>query len=183
MYILEKISQNASSLSKTVAETFGINTTTVHSYINELVNEGIIRKVKRGQYELVKNEYSYELSRDKGDLDSDTYALEEYLYQHIKDFPINVVSIWNYVFSEMMNNVMDHSLAPHAKLVVSQDYLTTTVWIFDDGVGIFEKIKEYFKLPTIDEAICELFKGKLTTDHKNHSGEGIFFRIISGNPR
>ena len=27
----------------------------------------------------------------------------------------------------------------------------------------------------MDEAICELFKGKLTTDKENHSGEGIFF--------
>ncbi len=28
---------------------------------------------------------------------------------------------------------------------------------------------------SLDEAICELFKGKLTTDPVHHSGEGIFF--------
>ena len=47
--------------------------------------------------------------------------------------------------------------------------------LIDDGVGIFEKIKNHFGLPSLDEAICELFKGKLTTDEVNHSGEGIFF--------
>ena len=47
--------------------------------------------------------------------------------------------------------------------------------LIDDGVGIFEKIKNHFGLPSLDEAICELFKGKLTTDAANHSGEGIFF--------
>ena len=40
---------------------------------------------------------------------------------------------------------------------------------------IFEKIKKHFNLPSLDEALCELFKGKLTTDEANHSGEGIFF--------
>ena len=30
-------------------------------------------------------------------------------------------------------------------------------------------------MDSLDEAICELFKGKLTTDPENHSGEGIFF--------
>ncbi|MBR2500559.1 MAG: STAS-like domain-containing protein, partial [Clostridia bacterium] len=40
---------------------------------------------------------------------------------------------------------------------------------------IFEKIKKYFDLASLDDAICELFKGKLTTDKQNHSGEGIFF--------
>jgi len=43
------------------------------------------------------------------------------------------------------------------------------------GVGIFQKIKDHFSLSNLDEAICELFKGKLTTDERNHSGEGIFF--------
>lgn len=51
----------------------------------------------------------------------------------------------------------------------------TYVMITDDGIGIFKKIKEHFGYSTLDEAICELFKGKLTTDSANHSGEGIFF--------
>lgn len=53
--------------------------------------------------------------------------------------------------------------------------MKTNVLISDDGVGIFKKIKDYFHYASIDEAICELFKGKLTTDAENHSGEGIFF--------
>ena len=80
-----------------------------------------------------------------------------------------------YSFSEMINNVMDHSLAENVKIVVEQDYLKTSVIIADNGVGILKKIKEHFGYRTLDEAICELFKGKLTTDSKNHSGEGIFF--------
>lgn len=174
-YILEKVSQKAPSISKTVAETFDVNASTVHVYMNELVNDQVIRKIKRGEYELVANEYRYDLSRENGDLDSDTYAYDICLSCHIEKYGNNVIDIWNYAFSEMINNVMDHSMAEHVRIIIQQDYVKTSVMIFDDGVGIFNKIQEHFNLHSIDEAICELFKGKLTTDPENHSGEGIFF--------
>lgn len=174
-YILEKISQNTTSLSKKVSETFDVNQSTIHSYITDLLEKNIIMKVKRGEYKLVTNSYKYILSRKNGDLDNDLYALEECLSRHISGFPQNVQGIWDYVFSEMVNNVMDHSAAETATIHVIQDYINTTVILSDNGVGIFKKLKDYFGFPSIDETICELFKGKLTTDSMNHSGEGIFF--------
>ena len=174
-YILEKISQKAPSISNSVAKTFGVNVSTVHVYMNELVDEQVIRKVKRGEYELVTNEYVYELSRENGDLDNDTYAYDICLSKHIEKYDNNIKNIWAYVFSEMINNVMDHSAATNVRIIIEQDYVKTSVMLFDNGVGIFNKIKEYFNLSSIEEAICELFKGKLTTDAENHSGEGIFF--------
>lgn len=174
-YILEKIDQDTPSISKTVADTFSINPSTIHSYINELVKDNVIVKVKRGQYELVNKEYSYLLKRENGDLDDDTYAFDICLKEHIEGFENNVQDIWSYTFSEMINNVMDHSLADSVKITISQNFLATCVMIEDNGIGIFQKIKDYFKLSSIEDAICELFKGKLTTDTKNHSGEGIFF--------
>ena len=124
---------------------------------------------------MVTQQYVYHLKRSEGHLDSDTYAFDFCLHQHIYRFTENVQRIWSYAFSEMVNNVMDHSEAEHLKIVVQQSYLHTDVLIIDDGIGIFEKIRAYFSLPTLDDAICELFKGKLTTDAVNHSGEGIFF--------
>ncbi len=174
-YILEKISQQDPSLSKTVANTFSVNPSTIHAYMNELIEDNVIRKIKRGQYELVSSDFTYELSRKNGDLDNDTYAFEVCLKEHINSFGDNVQDIWSYAFSEMINNVMDHSLADKVRIVVSQDFLTTCVTITDNGVGIFKKIRDHFNLLSVEEAICELFKGKLTTDTTNHSGEGIFF--------
>lgn len=174
-YLLERITSNDSSPTKTVAETCNINLSTVHSYIKELISDNIIRKIKRGQYELVSQNYTYTLSRKNGDLQDDMYALAHCLSPHISHLAQNVQDIWSYVFSEMINNVMDHSAAEIAKIIIIQDYLKTEVVIFDNGVGIFEKIKDHFNFNTLDDAICELFKGKLTTDTENHSGEGIFF--------
>lgn len=175
IYLLEKIAQGDDGISKSVSEAFSVNQNTIHTYINELVDENIIRRIKRGQYELVKDVHKFELKRENGDLDTDTYAYYHCLEEHISHFDENVQAIWSYTFSEMINNVMDHSAASDVEIIVEQDYLNTSVMIYDNGIGIFKKIKEHFKFPSLDEAICELFKGKLTTDSENHSGEGIFF--------
>ena len=49
------------------------------------------------------------------------------------------------------------------------------MWIIDNGIGVFRKIKDTFGLANEQEAILELSKGKLTTNKAKHSGEGIFF--------
>lgn len=180
-YILEKISEpenntdSKNCLSKSVADATGVSQTTICNYLKELVSENIIRKSKRGEYKLISRRYRYKLERNHGDLDSDMHAFEACLLPHINTFPQNVQGIWQYAFTEMVNNVIDHSEAETMYVDILQNYLTTSVIIADNGVGIFEKIKNHFHFSDTDEAIGELFKGKLTTDAQNHSGEGIFF--------
>lgn len=175
MYILEKIDSGEEQLSKMISETFNINQNTVHTYLNELLEKNIIRRIKRGQYELVSTENIYTLYRSNGEISSDTYAFNKYFKKYLKDMPQNIYDIWAYAFSEMMNNVMDHSEAEIVSFLVRQNYLNTEVYISDNGIGIFKKIMDHFEYPSLEEAIAELFKGKLTTDEYNHSGEGIFF--------
>lgn len=174
-YLLEKIADGTESISKTVAQALKVSPNTINTYLKELLEQNLITKQKRGTYALVKTEYQYLLQRSQGHLDTDTYAFDACLRQHICEFSRNVQEIWAYTFSEMINNVVDHSQAENLFIQVEQDYLNTKVLIYDNGVGIFQKIKDHFHLPSLDEAICELFKGKLTTDSANHSGEGIFF--------
>lgn len=175
LYLMEKIDAGAENLTKSVAEAFDINQNTVHTYINQLVKENIIMRVRYGQYALKETVYTHKLRRSSGELESDMHAYTAFLKGYIRQLPDNVQAIWEYAFSEMINNVMDHSGAETATITVRQNYLKTTVCIQDDGIGIFEKIKNYFAFSSLEDAMCELFKGKLTTDAKNHSGEGIFF--------
>ena len=175
LYLLEKIESGAQGISKIVAETFNISTNTVHIYLNELIKNEIIEKQQRGKYQLVNKINEYTFIRSKGELTSDTLPYDICLEEKIKHLNDNVQRIWLYGLSEMVNNVIDHSTAEKMKLIVIQNYLKTSVLLIDDGIGIFKKIKDHFNLSNLDEAICELFKGKLTTDETNHSGEGIFF--------
>ncbi len=175
LYILEKISNNSKTLVYDTCASFNINKTTVYGYLNALIDDGKIKRNGRGSYSLITKNYLYNLSRRDGDLDSDTKAFTNFMKKHISHLPANIQEIWEYSFSEMINNVMDHSECEMAIVYIRQSFLKTDVYIIDDGIGIFKKIKDYFDLPSLDDAICELFKGKLTTDSENHSGEGIFF--------
>lgn len=174
-YILDKVGSGDPELSQTVAAAFDINRNTAHKYISRLVDEGVIERRKRGEYALKKTEFSYSLRRSEGELESDIEVFNKCLKPHLTKLPANVRQIWEYTFSEMVNNVIDHSAAEQLQVFIMQSRVETEVVIYDNGIGIFEKIKDHFGFPTLDDAVCELFKGKLTTDAKNHSGEGIFF--------
>lgn len=174
-YLLEKIEQNIENPSQIVSDTFGINRNTVHKYINELTENKVIQRVKRGVYQLVNNEFDFCFKKEKDEIKNETDIFYKCLKNHISGLSDSIREIWEYTFSEMVNNVIDHSGADNLYIKIRKNYLKTEVVIVDDGIGIFEKIKKHFSLPSLDDAICELFKGKLTTDSSRHSGEGIFF--------
>ncbi|MBQ8975333.1 MAG: DUF4325 domain-containing protein [Oscillospiraceae bacterium] len=175
LYLLEKIDEKQMSVVKRTADVFGVTPATVYRYIDGLEQEGVLRKVKRGEYELLRKNEIVLLTRNKGELESEQVIYDRYMRPWLEGLAENVVRIWEYMFGEMVNNVIDHSEAEHVSIKIMKDYLNTTLIIADDGVGIFEKIKNYFGLGSVDDAVNELFKGKLTTDSANHSGEGIFF--------
>ena len=153
LYILEKITEGAQNISKTVSETFNISPNTVHTYLNELIESNIIKKEKRGKYKLISTIDEYNFNRGEGKLSSDTLPYDICLEKKIKHLNENIQRIWLYGLSEMVNNVIDHSNAENMKLIVIQSYLTTSVLLIDDGVGIFEKIKKHFNLSDLDEGI------------------------------
>lgn len=172
LYILEKICNNEKQISKSVAETFGINQNTAHDFIKQLIDKNIILREKRDTYSIVNKETKFKL---KSPLMDETFLFNEYVKPFLNSLNDNVVKIWEFTFTEMINNVIDHSQCKTLEITIIQNYLNTSLIIKDDGVGIFNKIKSYFNLPTINDAINELFKGKVTTNKDNHSGEGIFF--------
>ena len=174
-YILEKIGSGEQHVIQAAAENYDINQNTVHAYINELMAEGIIEREGRGVYRLTTSEKKYKFKKDEPAFEHDMYVYTHYLLPCIEGLEKNVCDCWSYTLGEMTNNIMDHSEADAFEMHVIQDYMKTKVLLIDNGVGIFNKIRDYFGYETLDDAICELFKGKLTTDSKNHSGEGIFF--------
>lgn len=174
-YLLEKFKDGDTAAVRKTAEAFETSPATVYKYVDELIEEHIVQKLARGHYALTKTSKAFELNRSAGELCSEHTVFETKILPEIADLPKNAVDSWAYIFSEMMNNIIDHSNAETVEILLERDYLYTSILLLDDGVGIFEKIKNYFGLPSVVEAVGELFKGKLTTDAENHTGEGIFF--------
>ena len=173
-YILEKIASHDDSFIKKTVDAYGISDKTVYRYLNEMVDEGILIKNKK-QYSLSYDETEFCFKRtEAGELGEDVIYARSIL-KYVETLKPNVRSIWDYGFTEIMNNAIDHSCADNIKIIIRNNHLRTSITIIDDGVGIFENIKSCYKLPSINDAVNELFKGKGTTDTKRHSGEGIFF--------
>lgn len=175
MYIVEKIANSTPNITKQVAEIFNISRNTVNAYMTQLQENGIIRKIQKNQYELVTEIHKFRVWRSKNELTSETAVFEKCIKPYILQCTPEARAIWDYASNEMLNNVIDHSDADRLDVIVKRNFYSTTVMLIDDGVGIFEKLKNYFNLESLDAARCELFKGKLTTNAQMHSGEGIFF--------
>lgn len=87
----------------------------------------------------------------------------------------NVDSIFNYAFSEMLNNAIEHSTSKLINIEVENNKDNLTFTVRDFGVGVFRNIMQQRHLKSELEAIQDLLKGKTTTQPQSHSGEGIFF--------
>ena len=82
---------------------------------------------------------------------------------------------FNYIFTEMINNAIDHSISPDIFVEVLRTDSKISFWVIDHGIGAFKSIQEKFKLPNELSAIQRLLKGKQTTQPTHHAGEGIYF--------
>ncbi|MFH1536742.1 MAG: DUF4325 domain-containing protein [Patescibacteria group bacterium] len=85
------------------------------------------------------------------------------------------INKFNYVFTEILNNAIEHSLSKEIEVRVLRNEKRITCQIIDKGIGIFINIKNQRKLKDDLEAVQDLQKGKTTTKPTAHSGEGIYF--------
>ena len=93
----------------------------------------------------------------------------------IQALPENVNSILRYGFTEMVNNVRDHSKSDQLKVSIEETDENISFEVCDDGIGVFRNIMQKKHLNSEMESIQDILKGKTTTMPHSHSGEGIFF--------
>ena len=174
-YIVTNIPKNPNQITQQTYEHFEITKPTVLKYLKELSADGIIEKKgsnRYPKYQLIKTVYNWEYSNKN--LEEDVIWRKD-VSTLLNDINTNVKDICQYGFTEMVNNVIDHSEADFLSVDLTLDHLNIRIRVFDDGIGIFRKIKKDLGLELSKHAILELAKGKFTSDPENHSGEGIFF--------
>lgn len=179
-YMLEKIRQDDGAYAQKTMENFEVSITTVKRYLKECVEQKIIvpNADKECGYCLITVEEEWEVDNVE-DLEEDTFYFDK-VFPILNDLSENSRKIWYYAFTEMMNNAIEHAKAKRICCKVKKDVLYTEISIADDGIGIFNSIRQYadqqlhIKMDTA-QARMELYKGKFTTSPESHSGEGIFF--------
>jgi anti-sigma regulatory factor (Ser/Thr protein kinase) len=176
-FILSQVLQHPKDIVPLAVNQFKVTPTTVHRHLNKLLKQGEVVKTgrTRGAVYFLKSAMQKKLEfHIKPGLEEHQVWMD-YLHDAFAILPENIYLICNYGFSEMFNNAIDHSqgtrIAVRSK--IKDDILKLN--IYDNGVGIFNKVKSAFGLENERASILELTKGKLTTDPDHHTGEGIFF--------
>lgn len=173
--LLVAVDLHPNDLSRTVADAVGVSRQAVATRIRALLDAGYLAKsgttrptyqrgLKRGA------EFTYALA----DLAEDRVWTRD-IAPLLAGVPREIVDICHYGLTEMVNNAIDHSGGGSVHVRVARDAHAITMGVTDDGIGIFRKIARALDLPDERLALLELAKGKLTTDPRRHSGEGVFF--------
>lgn len=175
-FILENVEEHPNDITSVVSSEFGISRQASHRHIQKLISDNLILahgNTRNRTYE-VKPIVDFSVELSLVGLEEDK-VWREYIRPLMNDLPRNVFDICHYGFTEMVNNVIDHSEGTKIRIFVQRTYRVIQIDVMDDGVGIFEKIQREFQLDDPLDAILELSKGKLTSDPARHTGEGIFF--------
>ncbi|PSH03550.1 MAG: ArsR family transcriptional regulator [Acidobacteria bacterium] len=178
-YIIDNIEAHPSDIAKMAAEKFGLTRQAVNKHLQNMVTSGAIKsksgKTRNRQYELTPLAQWTRLYSI-----GSPGVVEDVVWRNdvrpiLVGLPDNVLDIWEYCFTEMFNNAIDHSAGTMISVFLDKTAASTKIAILDNGVGIFKKIQSEMNLLDERQAILELAKGKLTTDPRRHTGEGVFF--------
>jgi anti-sigma regulatory factor (Ser/Thr protein kinase) len=176
-FILRNVKDQPTTIAATTAQRFGLSRVTVASYLRRLIADGLLKAsgtTRARRYDLaplVTVQFSERLTAGL----SEDAIWRFRILPELKALPPNVRDMCQYGFTEIFNNAIDHSASKSAGVSIEQTYSYVRMAIIDQGVGIFNKIQHDHKLADRRQALLELSKGRLTSNRKNHSGQGIYF--------
>ncbi len=197
-FIMENIEGNASTISRLARDEFDISRQAISRHLLKLKELGLIRqegernktlyfladqvqsKIKKSEVEnkpspslTSKNNKSFEVR--VGEEEEEDIIWRSKVKDELGPIEENVLNICRYGFTEMFNNVIDHSRSKKAIIEIERTEKYLQIIIQDFGVGVFKNIAQFFKIQDLRDALIRLHQGKVTTDNKNHTGQGIFF--------
>jgi anti-sigma regulatory factor (Ser/Thr protein kinase)/biotin operon repressor len=166
-----------------LAEEFKISRQYVVRLLNALVKEGQLMKVgsTRGAFYVIPkpaSEVGWTIAkrlRNTNLKEHEVMQSIEKRSQFVRSLDENVRSIFEYAFSEMLNNAIEHSQSKNITVEVSKTDHDLAFRVNDFGIGVFRNVMQKRHLASELEAMQDLLKGKTTTQPQAHSGEGIFF--------
>ncbi len=176
-FILENVDRNPKDIVNITSETFSISRQAVNKHFRQLIEQkALIRegKAKSVRY-FLHPQAEWNATFSLADNRAEDVIWRNEIKQKLGQLPDNALAIWHHGFSEMFNNVVDHSEGTTVEINIKKTAYSTEMSIWDNGIGIFTKIKDAMGLLDERHAVVELTKGKLTTDPTRHTGEGIFF--------
>lgn len=180
-YIMRKITLDDKEFIVKTMDNFEISITSVKRYLQEMISSNAIEMSDQDEcgYHMAEQVYVEEIPLTECRQGEDR-IFAAYIEPHLTNCNDKAYRIWQYASEEMINNAIEHSNGSRICIEVKTNVLSCSVMILDDGIGTFTTLLNYMKShgweePLIEDALIELYKGKITSKEANHSGEGIFF--------
>jgi anti-sigma regulatory factor (Ser/Thr protein kinase) len=175
-FIIDRVEKHPRDIARLVTEAFGITRQAAGRHLASITRGGLLEasgNTRNRAYSLAARRVGHSLPLSEH-RDEDK-VWRAYVAPELEDLAENVLGICHYGFTEMFNNVIDHSAGSMAYVEVEANPRQVALSVADDGVGAFENIRSRLGLEDHREAIFALSKGKVTTDPTRHTGQGIFF--------
>ena len=166
-----------------VARVLGVTRQTAHRHLRQLVVDGYLVVEGAGRSTRYNRSNPVDVRRySTSGLEEDRVWSEMSAPGMIaSDLPKAAETVLHYLLTELVNNAIDHSGASNVDVRIAKTNLTVALEVEDEGVGIFQHIRDKMDLASELEALQELSKGKTTTMPSRHTGEGIFFSSKAAN--
>ena len=155
--IARDVMQHSADISQHIARIFCITPQAVYSHMQRLEREGRLKSTGTGKG---KKYYLGDLREHKSqfllaaDLTEDGVWRNEFAFV-FEGLPEKIVDICHYGFTEMVNNVLDHSGGKHVSISAIRDKEKIMISVIDDGEGIFRKIRRLCNLDDERQALFE----------------------------
>lgn len=154
----------------------GLTRQAIQYHLRKLIEAGELEPVGAGRGRRYRRPLIAELTLSTQNLHEDEVwrDLREGS-QELRELNGQADRISTYVFTEVLNNVLDHSGSEKTRLTIGRSRDRFVFTVADFGVGAFENVKRRLNLEDHVAAIQEISKGKTTTDPTRHTGQGLFF--------
>jgi anti-sigma regulatory factor (Ser/Thr protein kinase) len=174
-WITEAVLAHPQDLPAYLCQRLGVSRSSVRTQLNKLVEsqwlarDGVSRKAayKPGALRQVVRRYPLQ------GLQEDLPWAQDFAGHF--DIKPNVARIAQHVFTELLNNAIDHSGGTSVTVSMRQTPTQVQLLVSDDGRGVFNAVAERFNITDPTIAMLELAKGKLTSQPDSHTGRGLFF--------
>ncbi|WP_206171758.1 winged helix-turn-helix transcriptional regulator [Thiorhodococcus mannitoliphagus] len=134
--ILRLVAEDGRQVATRVAQQLGVTRQAASGRLARLKTKGWLTISGRGastRYALEMQDVQ-NMSYSRENLEEDV-VWRDFFAAMLADVPDNVLQIWQYAVTEMVNNAIDHSGAETISVGAARNGLDTQIYVADDGEG------------------------------------------------
>ena len=172
-YILKNISEHPDNIIKDTSVHFDISVQAVYKHIKFLLNEGKIYKRSHARFALSSNNekcFSLKISSAL----NPNQVWDTFLKDHFSNVRKNVYNICINGFIEVLKNAVKFSEGSSITIRFAQCSSIVSIWVTDNGTGIYEKIRRGHCYPDLRECAFQLSKGILSSSIDSSIGQSLY---------